>query len=390
MNGYRENGLDDDAFGPSKGGIVSSFDAFPKTKKTYLVQGRNSSAWTVTLILTCIWLAWTETSRWFTGTTTQTFSVEKGVSHDMQINLDIIVGMRCADLHVNMQDAAGDRTLAGDLLRKDPTSWAQWTGKNAEKGVHELSDGQIGQGWDMDDLEVHNHLSKKQKKKFAKTPRIRGATDSCRIFGSLDGNKVQGDFHITARGHGYMEFGEHLDHNSFNFSHVIREMSFGPYYPSMNNPLDNTIALTPTPNDHFYKFQYYLSIVPTIYTDSLKALKTLDSADSASTAGLFAQHAIKTNQYAVTSQSHTVPEQSVPGVFVKFDIEPITLSVVETWGGFWPLVVRLVNVISGVMVAGGWAWQMYDLALEFWGKRGRRGDGMGMLGTPQVEKKSWD
>ena len=50
-----------------------------KTKQTYLVQGRNSSAWTVTLILTCIWLAWTETSRWFTGTTTQTFSVEKGV-----------------------------------------------------------------------------------------------------------------------------------------------------------------------------------------------------------------------------------------------------------------------------------------------------------------------
>lgn len=129
----------------------------------------------------------------------------------MQINLDVIVAMRCADLHVNMQDAAGDRTLAGDLLRKDPTSWAQWTGKNAEKGVHELNQG-IGQEWEMDDLEVHNHLNKKQKKKFAKTPRIRGATDSCRIYGSLDGNKVQGDFHITARGHGYMEFGEHLDH----------------------------------------------------------------------------------------------------------------------------------------------------------------------------------
>ncbi|KAF9692824.1 hypothetical protein EKO04_009218 [Ascochyta lentis] len=388
MNGFQDHGLDEDAFGSSKGNIVSSFDAFPKTKQTYLVQGRNSSAWTVTLILTCIWLAWTETSRWFTGTTTQTFSVEKGVSHDMQINLDVIIAMRCADLHVNMQDAAGDRTLAGDLLRKDPTSWAQWTGKNAERGVHELKQ-EIGEDW-KDEQDVHEHLGKKLKKKFAKTPRIRGATDSCRIFGSLDGNKVQGDFHITARGHGYMEFGEHLDHNSFNFSHIIREMSFGPYFPSMNNPLDNTIALTPTQNDHFYKFQYYLSIVPTIYTDSLKALKALDSADSASSAGLFSTHAIKTNQYAVTSQSHTVPEQSVPGVFVKFDIEPITLSVVEEWGGFWPLVVRLVNVISGVMVAGGWAWQMYDLGLEFWGRRARRGDGMGMLGTPQVEKKSWD
>jgi hypothetical protein len=387
MNGFQDHGLNEDAFGSSKGNIVSSFDAFPKTKKTYLVQGRNSSAWTVTLILTCIWLAWTETSRWFTGTTTQTFSVEKGVSHDMQINLDVIIAMRCADLHVNMQDAAGDRTLAGDLLRKDATSWAQWTGKNAERGTHELGQG-ISEEW-KDEQDVHEHLGKKQKKKFTKTPRIRGETDSCRIFGSLDGNKVQGDFHITARGHGYMEFGEHLDHNSFNFSHIIREMSFGPYFPSMNNPLDNTIATTPTPTDHFYKFQYYLSIVPTIYTDSLAALATLDSASSPASAGLFATHAIKTNQYAVTSQSHTVPEQSVPGVFVKFDIEPITLSVVEEWGGFFALLVRLVNVISGVMVAGGWAWQMYDMGLEIWGRK-RRGDGMGMLGTPQIEKKSWD
>ncbi|KAH6625488.1 endoplasmic reticulum vesicle transporter-domain-containing protein [Boeremia exigua] len=390
QGGYQQDvRLDDDAFGPSKGGIVSGFDAFPKTKKTYLVQGRNSSAWTVTLILTCIWLAWTETARWFAGTTTQTFSVEKGVSHDMQINLDVIVAMRCADLHVNMQDAAGDRTLAGDLLRKDATSWAQWTGANAERGVHELSDS-ISQEWDMDDLEVHTHLSIKLKKKFGATPRVRGATDACRIYGSLDGNKVQGDFHITARGHGYMEFGEHLDHTSFNFSHIVREMSFGPYYPAMNNPLDNTIALTPTPADKFFKFQYYISVVPTIYTDSLTALRALDDPES-TTAGRFAQHAIKTNQYAVTSQSHTVPEQSVPGVFVKFDIEPILLSVVEEWGGFWRLVVRLVNVISGVMVAGGWAWQMYDLGLEVWGKRGRRGgDGMGVLGTPAMEKKSWD
>jgi len=167
-------------------------------------------------------------------------------------------------------------------------------------------------------------------------------------------------------------------------------MSFGPYFPSMNNPLDNTIALAPAESAHFYKFQYYLSIVPTIYTDSLSALRKLDASDASTSGGLFSQHAIKTNQYAVTSQSHAVPDQSVPGVFVKFDIEPITLSVVEEWGGFWPLVIRLVNIISGVMVAGGWAWQMYDLALEFWGRRGRRGDGMGMLGTPQIEKKSWD
>jgi hypothetical protein len=130
----------------------------------------------------------------------------------MQINLDVVVAMRCADLHVNMQDAAGDRTLAGDLLRKDPTSWAQWTGKNTEKGTHELGKDDTSAGWGDESWDVHEQLGKAKKKKFPKTPKIRGATDSCRIFGSLDGNKVQGDFHITARGHGYMEFGEHLDH----------------------------------------------------------------------------------------------------------------------------------------------------------------------------------
>ena len=123
--------------------------------------------------------------------------------------------MRCTDLHVNMQDAAGDRTLAGELLRKDPTSWAQWTGRNTERGTHELGK-EPGQGGSDDDeiFDVHEQLGRATRKKFSKTPRLRGLPDSCRIFGSLEGNKVQGDFHITARGHGYMEFGEHLDHSS--------------------------------------------------------------------------------------------------------------------------------------------------------------------------------
>ena len=37
----------------------------------------------------------------------------------------------------------------------------------------------------------------------------------CRIYGQLEIHKCQGDFHITARGHGYISVGqEHLDHDS--------------------------------------------------------------------------------------------------------------------------------------------------------------------------------
>ena len=121
--------------------------------------------------------------------------------------------MKCSDIHINVQDAAGDRILAGDMLTKDPTVWGQWNKKWATHTLGDSTDEHIyGQG---DEEDVHDYLgaARKSKKKFKKTPRLHGIPNACRIFGSIEGNKVQGDFHITARGHGYMEFGMHLDHD---------------------------------------------------------------------------------------------------------------------------------------------------------------------------------
>lgn len=169
-------------------------------------------------------LLWSELGRWWRGSEAHTFAVEKGVSRSMQINLDVVVRMRCADLHVNVQDAAGDRILAATMLQRDPTAWHQWVDG---KGIHRLGRDKQGRlltgegfqtaaGHDEGFGEEHIHdivaLGRKRAR-WGKTPRVRGEPDSCRIFGSLDLNKVQGDFHITARGHGYMEFGEHLDHS---------------------------------------------------------------------------------------------------------------------------------------------------------------------------------
>lgn len=135
----------------------------------------------------------------------------------------MVVAMRCENIHVNVQDASGDRILASSALRRQLTSWSQWSG---HKGVHELGGSaqdrkeKSGERKGMYSQEdVHDYLgAARRKKRFAKTPTLpRGDTgDSCRIFGSLDGNKVQGDFHITARGHGYMEFAQHLDHSGMH------------------------------------------------------------------------------------------------------------------------------------------------------------------------------
>lgn len=167
-----------------------------------------------------------------------TFSVEPGVARTLRLNLDIVVAMQCADLHINIQDASGDRILAGDALAKDPTAWAQWSGG---KDVHRLNehvrkksgkkDNMDTITWLGDDVEdVHDYLAaarKSRKRQFVRTPKLRkGMTaDACRIYGSLESNKVQGDFHITARGHGYAEFMTHLDHSGMTgcayFSHLF-------------------------------------------------------------------------------------------------------------------------------------------------------------------------
>lgn len=92
---------------------------------------------------------------------------------------------------------------------------------------------------------------------------------------------------------------------------------------------------------------------------------------------------MRTNQYALTSASDPVGERSIPGVFFKFDIEPILLLVKqEREEGLLEVCVRIVNVISGVLVGGGWAYGIYGVAIEYLGRRGwggGRGGAGGML-----------
>jgi len=226
-----------------------------------------------------------------------------------------------------------------------------------------------GEGWQVHDEgfgEEHVHdivAGAKRTTKFAKTPKIKGHPrdgDSCRVFGSLTVNKVQADFHITARGHGYQELGVpgHLDHSIFNFSHIVNELSFGQFYPSLVNPLDSTVETTP---NHFHKFQYFLSIVPTVYTVSTSSSPLTYSPSKT----------IVTNQYAVTENSYAVSERTIPGIFVKYDIEPMMLAIEESRESFLRFCVKVVNVLSGVLVTGHWCFTISEWLLEVFGRRRR-------------------
>lgn len=166
---------------------------------------------------------------------------------------------------------------------------------------------------------------------------------------------------------------------AFNFTHMINELSFGPLYPSILNPLDQTAAST---EENFMRYQYYMSVVPTIFTkDRNPKLPPVHSDPRAQDAlrKFYRGNTIITNQYAVTSQAGVVNENSgvpgggVPGIFFKFDIEPVLLTITQTRSGFLKLLMRIVNVVSGIMVGGGWIYQLWGWAEEnFLARRRRR------------------
>lgn len=108
-----------------------------------------------------------------------------------------------------------------------------------------------------------------------------------------------------------------------------------------------------------------MSVVPTVYTvgRSHSASKT-----------------ISTNQYAVTEQSHEINERLVPGIFFKYDIEPIMLTVEETRDGYLICLIKVVNVLSGILVAGHWGFTISDWVKEVIGRR-RKQHSMGMIGN---------
>lgn len=95
-----------------------------------------------------------------------------------------------------------------------------------------------------------------------------------------------------------------------NFTHSINQLSFGTYIPGITNPLDQTLQMTEHP---LTAYQYFVSIVPTIYYDRTGVLTT----------------ATVTNQYGVTEFVKLLKDErsgSVPGIFFKYALEPISVQ----------------------------------------------------------------
>ncbi|ODV94502.1 hypothetical protein PACTADRAFT_77084 [Pachysolen tannophilus NRRL Y-2460] len=284
-------------------------------------------------------LVWIEVGGYIDGFVDHQFNVDSDIERNLFINLDMLVAMPCNFIHTNILDMTEDRTLASEVLNYEGAVFPPRIPSNyiINDEVRDITTPEIDQVLQeslLADFSLNNlHVNE--------------AAPACHIFGSIPVTKVKGDFHITGKGYGYRDR-SFVPTDSLNFTHVINEFSFGAFYPYMVNPLDGTGKVT---KEYLQSYQYFLSVVPTLY----KKLGVL----------------IETNQYAMTQQARVYEfNKGVPGIFFKYDFEPIQMRIEEKRIPFLQFIVRLITICGGIMVIASYSFRLTEkLIILIFGKK---------------------
>lgn len=163
--------------------------------------------------------------------------------------------------------------------------------------------------------------------------------EGCNIHGSLEVNKVAGNFHFaTGKSFHLSSFNLYellgLDNDIYNISHKINKLAFGDYYPGVKNPLDGVQWVQGAQSGIY---QYFLKVVPTIYTD-IRGRK------------------IQSNQFSVTehfkSTEFGVPHSPL-GIYFYYDLSPIKVTFTENHEPFLHFITYLCAIIGGIFTMAG-------------------------------------
>ncbi|KAF8963124.1 endoplasmic reticulum vesicle transporter-domain-containing protein [Flammula alnicola] len=320
---------------------LAQFDAFPKLPSTYKARSESRGFMTLFVALLAFMLMLNDISEFIWGWTDYEFSVDNNKSSFLNINVDMVVAMPCGFLSVDLRDAMGDRLFLSGGLRRDGTFFDAGQATALKEHSAALSASQaVAQS--RNSRGMFSWLFSRQKSLFKPTYTHTPAASACRIYGTLVVKRVTANLHITTLGHGYSSY-EHVDHNQMNLSHVITEFSFGPHFPDIVQPLDDSFEAT---DKNFIAYQYFIHVVPTTYIAPRSA-------------------PLQTHQYSVTHYTREVQhDRGTPGIFFKFDLDPLAITIHQRTTTFLQLLIRCVGVVGGIFVCMGYAIRITTRAVE--------------------------
>ncbi|KAM7251126.1 hypothetical protein ACFE04_023009 [Oxalis oulophora] len=319
---------------------IKSMDAFPRAEEHLLQKTQSGALVSIVGLVIMATLFLHELRYYLTTYTVHQMSVDLKRGETLPIHINMTFpSLPCDVLSVDAIDMSGKHEVdldtniwklrlnsqghiigteyLSDLVEKEHSH------KHDDKEKHDTEENLHNLGFDKD----AENMIKKVKEAIQNG-------EGCRVYGVLDVQRVAGNFHISVHGLNIyvaqMIFG---GATHVNVSHMIHDLSFGPKYPGIHNPLDGTERVL---HDASGTFKYYIKIVPTEYKDISKEV-------------------LPTNQFSVTEYFSPMNEfdRTWPAVYFLYDLSPITVTIREERRSFLHFITRLCAVLGGTFAVTG-------------------------------------
>uniref|UniRef100_A0A8V0Y5K6 Endoplasmic reticulum-Golgi intermediate compartment protein n=1 Tax=Gallus gallus TaxID=9031 RepID=A0A8V0Y5K6_CHICK len=318
--------------------LMKELDAFPKVPESYVETSASGGTVSLIAFTTIAFLTIMEFTVYRDTWMKYEYEVDKDFTSKLRINIDITVAMRCQYVGADVLDLAETMVASADGLIYEPVVFDLSPQQKEWQRMLQLIQSRLQEEHSLQDVIFKSAFKSASTALPPREDNSLESPDACRIHGHLYVNKVAGNFHITVgkaiphpRGHAHLA--ALVSHESYNFSHRIDHLSFGELIPGIINPLDGTEKIA---SDHNQMFQYFITVVPTkLHTYKISA---------------------ETHQFSVTERviiNHAAGSHGVSGIFMKYDISSLMVTVTEEHMPFWQFLVRLCGIIGGIFSTTG-------------------------------------
>ncbi|XP_022192383.1 endoplasmic reticulum-Golgi intermediate compartment protein 2 [Nilaparvata lugens] len=319
---------------------VKEFDTFNKLPESFVESSRVGGTFTLITLTLITWLVYSEIRYYFDNRFIFKFSPDTDYDGKIKLNIDITVAMPCQNVGADILDSTNQNVMMFGNLEEENT----WFELSLEQRRHFDNVRHFNMYLREQFHAIQDLLWKSRQVQYYGDPPTRKympvtPPDACRLHGTLELNKVAGNFHITAgkslslpRGH--IHISAFMWDNDYNFTHRINKLSFGDPSPGIIHPLEGDEKVT---TENMALFQYFIEVVPTDVQTFMTHTQTY-------------QYSVKDHLRLV---DHHKGSHGVPGIFFKYDMSALKVSVSEEREPLDQFFVRLCATVCGIFVTTG-------------------------------------
>ncbi|XP_069894352.1 endoplasmic reticulum-Golgi intermediate compartment protein 2 isoform X2 [Dipodomys merriami] len=286
--------------------LVKELDAFPKVPESYVETSASGGTVSLIAFTTMALLTIMEFSVYQDTWMKYEYEVDKDFSSKLRINIDITIAMKCQYVGADVLDLAETMVASADGLIYEPVIFELSPQQKEWQRMLQLIQSRLQEEHSLQDVIFKSAFKSSSTALPPREDDLSQSPDACRIRGHLNVNKVAGNFHITV--------GKAIPH-----------------------PRGHAHLAALVNHDYNQMFQYFITVVPTkLQTYKISA---------------------ETHQFSVTEReriiNHAAGSHGVSGIFMKYDLSSLMVTVTEEHMPFWQFFVRLCGIVGGIFSTTG-------------------------------------